>query len=59
MAKFELFKDKRGEFRWRFISSNGKIIAMSSESYKAKADCQRGIELVKNDGPTAKVETKS
>lgn len=59
MTRFETYKDKRGEFRWRFISSNGKIIAISSESYKAKSDCQHGIDLIKRDGPAAKVETKS
>jgi uncharacterized protein YegP (UPF0339 family) len=58
MASFELYKDKAGEFRWRFVAANGRIIATSSESYKAKGDCQNGIDLVKREGPAAKVSEK-
>ena len=56
MARFELFKDPKGEYRWRFISSNGRILADSGESYKNKADCQSGIGLIKDEAPTARVE---
>lgn len=56
MSRFELFKDKAGEYRWRLLASNGKIIATSGEGYNAKADCRHGIELVKNDAPAAPVE---
>jgi len=58
MAKFELYKDKSGQFRWRFVSTNGRILATSSESYKNKADCENGIELVKRDAPGAAVDVK-
>jgi uncharacterized protein len=37
--QLEIYKDKRGEFRWRRIASNGEIVGASSESYKAKKDC--------------------
>jgi uncharacterized protein YegP (UPF0339 family) len=59
MARFELYKDNAGEFRWRFVSTNGRIIATASEGYKAKADCQNGIDLIKREGPSAEVEEKS
>jgi uncharacterized protein YegP (UPF0339 family) len=39
-GKLEIYKDKRGEFRWRRTSSNGEITGASSESYKAKRDCE-------------------
>lgn len=55
MAKFELYKDTAGEYRWRFVSSNGRIIAVASEGYKAKNDCVNGMEIVKRDGPAASV----
>ncbi len=58
MARFELYKDKKGEFRWRFISSNGRILATPSEGYKKKVDCQNGIALIKGDAPAARVEDK-
>ncbi len=58
MARFVLFKDDTGEYRWRFVSSNGRTIADSGESYKNKADCQNGIDLIKEEAPAAQVEEK-
>ena len=42
MADYSLviYKDKRDEFRWRRTASNGEIVGASSESYKAKKDCE-------------------
>ena len=42
-----MYKDNRGEWRWTYEASNGKTIAVSSEGYKARADCERGIEIMK------------
>ncbi|MBB5870130.1 uncharacterized protein YegP (UPF0339 family) [Allocatelliglobosispora scoriae] len=53
MAKFELFKDVRGEFRWRLRSGNGEIIASSGEGFKARAGAENGIEAVKRDAASA------
>ena len=58
MSRFELYKDPNGEFRWHFISSNGRILADSGESYKNKADCKAGIDLIKGEAPAARVEEK-
>ena len=44
--KFEIFKDKAGEFRFRLKAENGEIIA-ASEGYKAKDGCLKGIDSVK------------
>lgn len=41
-----MYKDERGEWRWRYDASNGKTIAVSSESYKKRTDCERGIEIM-------------
>lgn len=46
--RFELYRDRRGEFRWRLKHSNGNILATSSEGYKAKASALRCIENVQN-----------
>ena len=40
-GKTEYYQDKKGEWRWRKISSNGRIIGASSEGYVAKNDCQK------------------
>ncbi len=54
--KFEMYKDKAGEFRFRLKAKNGQIIA-TGESYKAKAGCKNGIESIrKNAGdPETKI----
>ena len=54
--KFEIYKDARGEYRWRFKASNGRIIADSGEGYQNKSDCAGGIQLVKTHAPNAPVE---
>lgn len=50
--KFEVYKDKAGEFRFRLKARNGEIIAVS-EGYKAKASCMNGIESVRKNAPEA------
>lgn len=56
--KFEMYTDKKGEFRFRLKARNGEIIA-ASEGYKAKASCLNGIESVRNNAPDAAVEEKA
>ncbi len=53
--KFEVFTDKKGEFRFRLKARNGEIIAVS-EGYVAKTGCLNGIESVKKNAPEAPVE---
>lgn len=48
MAKFEVYTDKAGEFRFRLKAGNGQTI-LSSEGYKTKASCMNGIESVKKN----------
>lgn len=46
--KFEVYTDKKGEFRFRLKATNGQIIAVS-EGYKAISGCMNGIESVKKN----------
>lgn len=42
--RFELYQDKRGEWRWRRIAaSNGKIVGASTEGYKSKSDAEANM----------------
>jgi uncharacterized protein YegP (UPF0339 family) len=59
MAKFQVFKDKGGEFRWRLRADNNEVIADSAEGYKSKASCKGGIDLVKKLAPGAEVEDET
>jgi uncharacterized protein YegP (UPF0339 family) len=57
-AKFELYKDAKGEFRWRLVASNGQTIATSGEGYKSKDSAKAGIESVKKNARIAEIEEK-
>lgn len=49
-----LYKDNRGEWRWTYEASNGRTIAVSSEGYNKRVDCERSIEIMQDtkDSPT-------
>lgn len=55
--KFEVYADKKNEFRFRLRATNGEII-LTSEGYAAKVSCLKGIESVRKnaDSPTVKAE---
>jgi len=53
-AKFELYTDKAGEYRFRLKAANGEVIAVS-EGYSSKASAQNGIASVKTNAPIAEV----
>ena len=57
-GKFEVYKDKAGEFRFRLVATNGQTIAVS-EGYKIKASAMNGIESVKENAPKAAIEDKT
>ncbi len=53
-AKFEVYEDKKGEYRFRLKAGNGEIIA-TGEGYSSKAACLNGIESVKKNAPVAEI----
>lgn len=58
-AKFEVYTDSSGEYRFRLKAPNGQVIA-SGQGYTTKAACMNGIESVKTNAPDAEVvETES
>ena len=57
-AKFEVYKDKSGEYRWRLVHTNGQVIANAGEGYKSKENAMNGIKSVKENAPGAAVEDK-
>ncbi|MCC3305631.1 YegP family protein [Sneathiella sp. HT1-7] len=57
-GKFELYKDKAGEFRFRLKAGNGEVVG-TSEGYKAKASAENGIaSVMKNAGDEGRYEFK-
>lgn len=55
MAKFDVFKDLRGKWRWRLIASNGKKIATSGESFDSRSNAIRAARNVKRLAPDATI----
>lgn len=45
---FQIFKGEKGQWYWRLKTPNGNSIAISGEGYHNKADCLRGIEIIKS-----------
>lgn len=57
-AKFEVYKDARGEYRFRLKAPNGQIIA-SSEGYKSKDSALNGVASVQKNAADALVDDQS
>lgn len=48
MATFELYRDTDGQYRWRLQADNGEIVAVSSEGYHNRSDCENGLQNFRN-----------
>lgn len=58
-GKFELKRGANGEFHFHLMAESGQVI-LSSESYKARASAQNGIESVrKNAAENHRFERKT
>lgn len=44
------YQDLRGEWRWRLVSSNGRVMADSSEGYTRQIDLARALETLADGG---------
>ncbi len=40
MARFVIYRDRAGQYRWRLVAKNGEIVAIS-EAYTAKNPTQK------------------
>lgn len=57
-AKFEVYKDASGKFRFRLRAANNEIVAQG-EAYTTKAACMNGVESVKKNAATATVDDQT
>ena len=53
--KFEVYEDKKKEYRFRINAANGQTIGASSEGYKAKADAEKAVDAIKKGAKDAEV----
>jgi uncharacterized protein YegP (UPF0339 family) len=54
-SAFFIYKDSRGEYRWRLRDNNNEIIAVAGESYTTKYGAERAVRNVKGEAPGADV----
>jgi uncharacterized protein YegP (UPF0339 family) len=55
MAKFIIYADRSGSYRWRLEASNGQTVASSGESFASKSNARRAAEGVKESAPKADI----
>ena len=53
--KIEVYEDNAKQHRFRIIASNGQTIGTSSQGYKAKADCEKAVDLIKKGAKESEV----
>lgn len=44
--RFEIYKDKAGDWRWRARATNGLIVADSGEAYVSKWNAKRAVKAL-------------
>ena len=54
LPKYEIYKDKKGQFRFRLKAGNAQIIAVG-EGYKSLASCKNGIASIGKNAAKAEV----
>jgi len=50
---FEVYEDQAGEWRWRLVAANGRIVADSGEGYSSRSGARRAVENVQDDAGEA------
>ena len=57
MAKFVLYTDRVGEYRWKLVSeNNGNTTADGAEGYTSEQGARAGIDFVKTNAASARIE---
>ncbi len=56
MWRFVIYQDRRGEYRWRLLASNGIQVAASGEGYASRANARRAAETVRMNAGRAAIE---
>jgi uncharacterized protein YegP (UPF0339 family) len=48
-ASFEIFRDAAGQWRWRLVHENGRILADSGEGYSRRRDARRAVDRIRDN----------
>ncbi len=58
-AKFEIYKGKIGDFYWKLIHTNGRVIAKSDEGYTSKVNAIHSLDSVRVNAPGATIADRT
>lgn len=47
-TKFEVYKDNKGQFRWRLLAANGEPVASSGEGFPEKRTAMNAVKKLKD-----------
>jgi len=56
---FEVYKDKKGHFRWKLLSRNGEPVAEGGEGYSEKRGAMNAVKKLKDWATGAVVVDKT
>lgn len=54
-TKFEVYKDKQGNFRWRLLAQNGESVATGGEGYSEKRSVINAVKKLKDWANTEEI----
>ena len=57
-GKFEVYQDRKKQYRFRLKAGNGQVIA-TGEAYTTKKACLNGIESIRKNAPDAKLDDQT
>ena len=56
--KFEIYKDKSVEYRFRFRATNGEVM-FQGQGYKQKQSAKSAIESIQKNAPNAEIDDQT
>ena len=57
-SHYELYIDRAGEYRWRFVAANGRIVFICSEGYTTSKAALQSLRIAKLSAGAAVIEPK-
>ncbi|SDT67140.1 YegP family protein [Jiangella sp. DSM 45060] len=57
-GKFELYKDKSDQYRFRLKAGNGEVIAVG-EAYASKSGALNGIDSIRRNAVDAEIDDQT
>lgn len=55
-AKFQIYADASGKYRWRLKDGDGEKVASSADSYPSRSDAKLAAQVVKGIAPDADID---